>query len=106
MKINKKYVGPSYEEDLQNKLNNPEFAEYFKQEQIKYEIAQMVIKARKHAGLTQAKLSELTGLKQSAIARIESRNSKMIPSIEILRKIFLPLGYNVSFNVHKLKKAA
>jgi ribosome-binding protein aMBF1 (putative translation factor) len=99
--IEKKHTGI-----CNKKMRNPEFAEYFKQEQIKFEIAQLVINARKRAGLTQAKLSELTGLKQAAIARIESRNSKMIPSIEILRKIFIPLGYNVSFNLHKLNKAA
>ena len=106
MKINKKHVGVSFEKDLKRRMKNPEFAESFKQEQIKFEIAQMVRKTRKRAGLTQTRLAELAGLHQTAIARIESRVSRTVPSIELLRRIFVPLGFNVSIHLQKLNKAA
>jgi len=106
MKVNKKHVGPSIDEHLKECMKDPVFAEGFRQEKIKYEIAGKVKAYRKKAGLTQKQLADISGLKQSAIARIENRESKTIPSFESLRKIFMPLGYNISFNVHKQKKAA
>lgn len=106
MKVNSKYVGQSVKEHLKECMKNTVFAEGFRQEQIKYEIAEKVKAFRQKAGLTQKQLADISGLKQSAIARIENRESKTIPSFESLRKIFMPLGYNVSFSVHKQKKAA
>lgn len=106
MKSVKKHRGPSFEENLKERLKNPEFAELFEQEHIKYKIAEIVKHAREKAGLTQAQLARLTGLHQAAIARIESRASRMIPSLEVLRRIFIPLGYKVDLHLEKLKKAA
>ena len=106
MKVNSNYVGSSVEEDLKKRMKDPRFAELFKLEQIKYEISELVKTTRKKAGLTQKQLAAITGLHQAAIARIESRESKLIPGIEVLRKIFIPMGFNVYFSLHKLKKAA
>lgn len=100
------HAGSSYKSYLINNLKDPEFAGLFSHERIKYEIAGLVKKTRLKAGLTQKQVSELAGLHQTAVARIESRKSRMIPSIETLRKIFVPLGYNVTFHLGKLKKAA
>lgn len=106
MKPNKKHCGPSFEENLGERLKNTEFAEHFEHEHIKYEIAEIVKRAREKAGLTQTALARLAGLHQTAIARIESRTSKMVPGFEILRRIFIPLGYKVDLHLEKLKKAA
>lgn len=107
MKLKKnKHIGPSLDEHLKECMKDPVFAEGFRQEQIKHELAEMVKTYRQKAGLTQKQLADKTGLKQSAIARIESRQSRTIPSIESLRKIFWPLGYNFTFQLHKMKKAA
>jgi ribosome-binding protein aMBF1 (putative translation factor) len=106
MKANSKHIGPTVEEELKKSMKDPHFAELFKHEQIKYEIAELVRKTRKNAGLTQKQLAQITGLHQAAIARIESRTSKLIPSIEVLRKLFVPMGFNVNFSLNKLKKAA
>jgi ribosome-binding protein aMBF1 (putative translation factor) len=106
MKSNKKHCGPSFEENLKERLKNPEFAELFEQEHIKYEIAEIVKRAREKAGFTQAQLAHLAGLHQAAIARIESRSSRMVPGLEVLRRIFIPLGYKVDLHLEKLKTAA
>jgi ribosome-binding protein aMBF1 (putative translation factor) len=106
MKVNRKHVGSTVDEELNKRMKEPQFAELFKIEQIKYEISELVKTTRKKAGLTQKQLAAITGIHQAAIARIESRASKLIPSIEVLRKIFVPMGFNVNFSLHKLKKAA
>lgn len=105
MKSNK-HIGPTVEEELQKSMKDPRFAELFKIEQIKYEIAELVKKTRKKVGLTQKQLAKISGLHQTAIARIESRSSKLIPSIEVLRRIFIPMGFNFDFKLNKLNKAA
>jgi len=106
MKANSKYIGSTVNEELKNRMKNPKFAELFKLEQIKYEISELVKTTRKKARLTQKQLADITGIHQAAIARIESRSSKLIPSIEVMRKLFIPMGFNVNFSLHKLKRAA
>jgi DNA-binding XRE family transcriptional regulator len=105
-KTTKIAIGSSIKSHLADSLKDTSFADLFSQEKIKLEIAQLVKGYRQKAGLTQQQLAALCGLHQAAIARIESRSSKSIPSIEMLRKIFIPLGYTVSFHVDKLKRAA
>jgi ribosome-binding protein aMBF1 (putative translation factor) len=101
-----KHIGSSFETHFNSRMLNTAFAELYNQEKIKYDIAELVKFQRKKAGLTQRQLAEISGLKQSAIARIESRTAKMIPSIETLRRIFVPLGFNVTVRLDSLKKAA
>ena len=49
-----------------------------------------LIKARRESGLSQESLGELSGIKQSAIARVES--GQTLPTIETLQKLLTPLG--------------
>ena len=51
------------------------------------------IEARKRAKLTQAELSKKTGIKQSAIARLES--GKHSPTTDTLFKILEAVGYTI-----------
>lgn len=53
-----------------------------------------MIEAREQKGLSQRDLAELTGVKQPAIARLESMKST--PQIDTLFKILAPLGYTLS----------
>jgi DNA-binding XRE family transcriptional regulator len=105
MKHSKKHIGSSFDNHFKRSLSDHTFSEAYAQERIKFEISEMVKKYRRKAGLTQRQLAEITGLKQSAIARIESRTAKMIPSIEILRRIFIPLGLTITYRIQNLKKA-
>ena len=65
-------------------------------EQIQFEIELIgkVIEARKEKGLSQRDLAELSGVKQPAIARLESMQST--PKIDTLIRILNPLGYTLS----------
>lgn len=66
------------------------------------EIIQATIEARKSKKISQEELSKRTGLKQSAIARVESGVHSS--SINTLIKILYPLGYTLKVVPIKYKK--
>lgn len=53
-----------------------------------------MIEAREERGLSQRDLAELSGVKQPAIARLESMKST--PRIDTLFRVLAPLGYTLS----------
>ena len=55
------------------------------------ELIGKMIEAREKKGYSQRELAELSGVKQPAIARMESLKST--PQIDTLLKILAPLGY-------------
>ena len=65
-------------------------------EQINFQVALIgkMIEAREEKGLSQRELAALSGVKQPAIARVESMRST--PQIDTLFKILAPLGYTLS----------
>ena len=69
--------------------------QYYTPEQInamdlKASIICAMIKSRREKGYTQRKLEELSGVKQSAIARLEKGDS--MPNLATLQKLLAPLG--------------
>ena len=65
-------------------------------EKINFEIEHIgkMIEAREKKGLSQRELAEISGVKQPAIARLESM--KATPQIDTLFKVLNPLGYTIS----------
>ena len=53
-----------------------------------------LIEVRESKGFTQSQLAEAAGIKQSAVARMESL--KVTPQIDILFKILTPMGYKLA----------
>ena len=62
-----------------------------------------MIEAREEKGLSQRELAEISGVKQPAIARLESM--KTTPQIDTLFKILNPLGYTISIVPLNSKKS-
>jgi DNA-binding XRE family transcriptional regulator len=64
-------------------------------ERIYFEVSLIgkMIEAREEKGLTQRALAEISGVKQPAIARLESMRAT--PQIDTLFKILHPLGYTI-----------
>ena len=64
-------------------------------ERINFEVALIgkMIEAREKRGLSQRELAEISGIKQPAIARLESL--KATPQIDTLFKVLYPLGYTL-----------
>ena len=76
--------------------NSPDFIseERRREIELEVEIIGKLIEAREQKGITQEKLAEMSGLNQSAIARLEKMSAK--PQINTLIKILTPLGYKLS----------
>ena len=73
--------------------------EYFTPEEIaesdlRVAIIGELIKARKEKGITQKQLEEMTGVKQTAIARME--RGTVNPTIETVVKVLAPLGMTLA----------
>ena len=78
-------------EELKSELNySPEEEEAIK---LEVDLIEATIKAREEAKLSQRDLSEKTGMKQSAIARIEKM--RVSPTVETLLQLLYPLGYTL-----------
>lgn len=58
-----------------------------------------LLKARSASGLSQQQVAERIGTSQSAIARLESANSKHSPSLATLRTYADALGYKVQIKL-------
>lgn len=61
--------------------------------QLQKDIMEATIEARKKNKLTQRELSKKTGIKQSAIARIEKCVNS--PKVSTLMKLLYPMGYTL-----------
>ena len=79
-------------DEIKNKLNiSPEQEAEIRFEE---EIIEATIRVRKQKKLSQRELSKISGVKQSAIARIEkSVNS---PQTNTLIKLLYPMGYTIA----------
>lgn len=67
-------------------LSNPKFKKEFdNQNDLAFEISEMIINNRIKRGMTQEKLAKMVKTKQSSIARLES--GKYLPSLSFLQKI-------------------
>jgi ribosome-binding protein aMBF1 (putative translation factor) len=76
-------------------MNDETRVDPVEREQVNFEIAliEKMVEAREQKGLSQRELAELSGMKQPAIARLESL--KATPQIDTLFKVLHPLGYTI-----------
>ena len=77
-------------------FNDDEYVSPEERERINFEVSLIgkIIEAREAKGLSQRELAELSGVKQPAIARMESMKST--PQIDTLIKLLMPLGYTLA----------
>jgi predicted transcriptional regulator len=81
--------------DFSDLYNDPAYIDPAEKAKIDFEVALIgkMIEAREQKGLSQKELADLAGLKQPAIARLESM--KATPQIDTLFKVLQPLGYKL-----------
>lgn len=79
-------IGKSWEE-VEKELFTPE---EIAASDFRVELICALIEARKEKGITQKELEEMTGIKQSAIARVERGDSN--PKVSTLTRLLTPLG--------------
>jgi predicted transcriptional regulator len=75
----------NYEKDLENRLKNAEFKKEYEALELEYVIIQAIIDARKSMHLTQKQLSELTGVDQADISKIETGMGN--PTLKMLGRL-------------------
>ena len=84
-----------WKEFLAEQLKDPEVRAEWDAMEPEFAIIQTIINARINAGLTQKQLSELTGINQSDISRLE--NGEANPSLKTLKR--LAAATNTSLNI-------
>ena len=78
------------DEYVNEQMKDPDFKKEWDENEARYQLMMMVLRARNEEQLTQSELAERTGLRQSNISRIEKGQS--MPSIATLAKIAQGLG--------------
>ncbi len=91
-----KQIGSTEYTTFNDVWNDSAFMSEDERARIEFEVSLIgkLIEARESRGVTQKELAEMTGLKQSAIARLESM--KATPQIDTLFKLLKPLGYTLA----------
>ncbi len=74
-----------FKDFLNEQLKNPEFKKEYDALEPEFSIIQAVIDARKAKGITQKELSELTGIAQGDISKLENGNAN--PSLKTLQRL-------------------
>lgn len=80
----------SFDEDLKERLKNPEFKREFDKLQPEFDLIQAMIDARIKKGITQKILAKRMKTKQSVISRLESGNAN--PSFKFVKRLATALG--------------
>ncbi|MDO4574803.1 MAG: helix-turn-helix transcriptional regulator [Planctomycetia bacterium] len=75
----------TFDDFLEEQLQDPEFREDYEALEPLYAMKRQIIQYRIDHNLTQAQLAERLGMKQSALARLES--GQIVPTLRTLQRI-------------------
>lgn len=81
--------------NFEDMFNDPKYFSEEDKAEINFEVAliEKVKEMRESSGFSQTQLAKASGVKQSAIARMESM--KAVPQIDTLIKLLVPMGYTL-----------
>jgi ribosome-binding protein aMBF1 (putative translation factor) len=85
-------AGGSFSAYLDGQMKDPAFRRAWEARRVVAEVALAVRRMRAEAGLTQAQLAALIGVKQPMIARVERGTDARTPRWDVLRRAGLVLG--------------
>lgn len=80
----------NFDQYLEMQLKDPSFKAEWDALEPEFQIRRMLIEARQEKRLTQKELSELTGIAQADISRLENGNAN--PSLQTLQRLAEGLG--------------
>ena len=83
-------MAKTFREVLNEQMKNPEFKAEWDATEAEYQIIKSMLEARRRMAITQSQLSEITGIAQADISRIENGNAN--PSIQTLQRLAAGLG--------------
>jgi len=81
------------DEWLEEELQDEEFRLLWREREAAYKVAQAFVRLRKRQGLSQSEVARRAGLKQPAIARLESGAVK--PTLDTIQRVARALGRHV-----------
>jgi len=79
-----------FEDLLKEEIKDPEFRAEYEALEPEFAIIQAMIDARKNAGITQKQLSEITGIAQSDISKLETGVAN--PSLKTMQRLASGMG--------------
>lgn len=83
-------MGKSFRESLNEQLKNPEFKKEWDALDPEYQIIKAMLDTRNDKSMTQKQLSEITGIPQADISRLENGNAN--PSLKTLQRLAEGMG--------------
>lgn len=89
-------MGKNFHETLNEQLKDPAFKQEYDELEPEFAIINAIVDARKEMGLTQKQLSELTGITQADISKLENGNAN--PSIKTLQRLAAAMGKKVKIS--------
>lgn len=89
-------MGKNFRETLNEQLQDPAFKKEYDDLEPEFQIIRAMMDARKEMGLTQKQLSELTGIAQADISKIENGNAN--PSLKTLQRLAAAMGKKVKIS--------
>lgn len=87
----------TFEEHLKESMKDPEFRREWEKLQPEMAAIETIIKAREEMGITQEQLSELTGIDQAVISKLETGKRK--PTLKMLQRLAHGLGKIVQIEI-------
>ena len=95
-------MAKNFRETLNEQLQDPVFKKEYDALEPEFQIIRGIIGGRKEKNLTQKQLSELTGINQADISKIEKGNAN--PSVRTLQRLAAGMDMNVKIEfVPKLR---
>lgn len=91
---------------LKSQTTHEAFRVAFEAERIKLQVARWVKAARKQRGWSQVELARRVGTTQSVIGRLESATDEREPSLELLGRLAVALGFQLSLSFEKSRAVA
>lgn len=87
----------TFQNELNQNLNDPDFRKEWEKLQPEMAAVRAIMKARIEQGMTQDQLSELCGIDQSVISKLE--NGTRVPSLKMLKRLAAGLGKTVKIEI-------
>lgn len=75
---------------LEEQLKDPEFKKEYDALEPEFAVVRAILEARREKGITQKDLSDLTGIAQGDISKLENGNAN--PSVKTLKRIASAMG--------------
>lgn len=97
-----KHKFTTFDEDLAEQLKDPEFKKAYDDLEPEYDIIESLLTSRKYRNLTQHELSEVTGIDQASISRIENGTGN--PSLKTLKKLAKGLDIKLKISLVPIKE--